>query len=83
MPPGTRSDEVFRTDSADMPSQAKGGAIARPINSGVKLDERPMPDANGTTSADAASLKGEEKINDALQAKEAANDRSAGTKPKR
>lgn len=83
VPPGTRSDEVFGTDSADMPNQAKGGAISRPINSGVKLDERAMPDAKETTSADAASLKGEEKMNDATQAKEAADDRSAGNKPKR
>ncbi len=66
--PGTRSDELFRTDSADMPNQAKGGAISRPVNSGVKLDERAMPDKNATTSADAASLKGEEKMNDASPA---------------
>ncbi|MFD1467832.1 hypothetical protein ACFQ48_06325 [Hymenobacter caeli] len=81
--PGTRSDEVFRTDSADMPNAAKSAAIPRPINSSEKLDERAMPDANETTSADAASLKGEEKMNDASQAKEAADDRSAGGKPKR
>ena len=68
VPPGTRSDEVFRTDSADMPSQAKGAAISRPINSGVKLDERAMPNAAETTSANAASLKGEEKANDAAPA---------------
>ncbi len=68
VPPGTREDEVFRTDSADMPNQAKSGAISQPINSGVKLDERAMPDKNATTSADAASLKGEEKMNDASPA---------------
>lgn len=83
VPPGTRSDEVFGTDSADMPNAAKGAAIPRPINSSEKLDKRPMPDAKETSSADAANLKGEEKMNDAIQAKEAADDRSAGSKPKR
>lgn len=82
VPPGTRSDEVFRTDSADMPSQAKGGAIARPINSAVKLDERAMPNAAEATSANAASLKREEKINDATPIDGAVGGRAAGGKPK-
>ncbi len=66
--PGTRADETFGTDSADLPNQAKGGAIARPINSETKLDERAMPDAAETSSADAASLKDKEKMNDASPA---------------
>ena len=82
VPPGTRSDEVFRTDSADMPSQAKGGAIARPINSSVKLDERPMPNPAEVRTANSASLKGEEKMNDASPIDGAVGGRPAGAKPK-
>lgn len=83
VPPGTRSDEVFRTDSVDMPSQAKGGAISRPINSAVKLDERAMPNPAEATSANAASLKGEEKMNDASPIDGAVGGRSPARKPKR
>lgn len=66
--PGTRISEMHASDSADMPNAAKGGAIPRPTNSSVKLDERAMPNAAEAMSADAANLKGEEKKNDASPA---------------
>jgi hypothetical protein len=62
VPPGTRASEMQASDRADMPSQEKGGAIAEPINSEAKLDERPMPnprEAMSENSVEALEKHGE------------------------
>ncbi len=51
--PGTRASENYDQHTADAPHQAKGGAIAEPISSGVDLDNRAKPSAKGAMSANA------------------------------
>ena len=50
--PGTRPSDNFDQGTAEAPSQEKGGAISRPVNSGTVLDRRAAPSANAVMSAD-------------------------------
>jgi hypothetical protein len=50
--PGTRPSDNFDQGTAEAPSQEKGGAISRPVNSGVRLEKRPAPSAGAVMSAD-------------------------------
>lgn len=51
--PGSRSSDNFDQHTAAAASQHKGGAIERPISSGVVLDGKEKPSAEGIISADA------------------------------
>ena len=50
--PGTRPSDNFDQGTAEAPSQEKGGAISRPLNSGTRLEKRPAPTAGAVMSAD-------------------------------
>jgi len=50
--PGTRPSDNFDQNTAEAPSQEKGGAISRPLNSGTVLDKRAAPSAGAVMTAD-------------------------------
>jgi hypothetical protein len=50
--PGTRPSDNFDQGTPDAPSQEKGGAISRPVNSGTVLDRRAAPSASAVMTAD-------------------------------
>jgi hypothetical protein len=50
--PGTRPSDNFDQGTAEAPSQEKGAAISRPVNSGVRLEKVPAPSAGAVMSAD-------------------------------
>lgn len=50
--PGTRASDNFDQGTPEAPSQEKGGAISRPVNSGVRLEKRPAPSAGAVMTAD-------------------------------
>lgn len=50
--PGTRPSDNFDQGTAEAPSQEKGGAISRPVNSGTVLDRRAAPKAGAVMTAD-------------------------------
>ena len=50
--PGTRATDNFDQGTAEAPSQAKGAAISRPVNSSTVLDKRAAPSASAVMSAD-------------------------------
>ncbi|GAA4494961.1 hypothetical protein GCM10023172_05980 [Hymenobacter ginsengisoli] len=52
IPPGTRPTDNFDQGTPEAPSQDKGGAISRPLNSGTRLEPRPAPSANAVMSGD-------------------------------
>lgn len=52
IPPGTRPSDNFDQGTAEAPSQEKGAAISRPVNSGVRLEPRPAPSASAVMSGD-------------------------------
>jgi hypothetical protein len=52
IPPGTRPSDNFDQATAEAPSQEKGGAISRPVNSGTRLEKRPAPSAGAVMTAD-------------------------------
>lgn len=52
IPPGTRPTDNFDQGTAEAPSQEKGGAISRPLNSGERLEKRPAPSAGAVMSGD-------------------------------
>lgn len=57
--PGTRSDQYFDKKGNAEETEANGGAIPRPINSEVVLDERAMPPAGETVSENAEKIQEE------------------------
>ncbi|OGX85549.1 hypothetical protein [Hymenobacter glacialis] len=65
--PGTRISESYdEAHAAHAPHQARGGAIAEPISSGVDLDHRAKPSAKGAMSANAEEgMRKRGKLNDA------------------
>jgi hypothetical protein len=50
--PGTRPSDNFDQGTPAAPSQEKGGAISRPVSSGVRLEKRPAPSAGAVMTAD-------------------------------
>lgn len=50
--PGTRASDNFDQGTPAAPSQEKGGAISRPVSSGVVLDRRAAPSAGAVMTAD-------------------------------
>lgn len=52
IPPGTRPSDNFDQGTPEAPSQEKGGAISRPLNSGTRLEKRPAPSASAVMSGD-------------------------------
>ncbi|MDO7885483.1 hypothetical protein [Hymenobacter cheonanensis] len=50
--PGTRPSDNFDQGTPAAPSQEKGGAISRPVNSGAVLDRRAAPSASAVMTAD-------------------------------
>lgn len=77
--PGTRSDTYFMNEGEQQggskpETQANGAAIPRPINSGVTLDERAMPNPKKTVSANDQEIRHEQ--GEAAQEKAKARSRS-------
>lgn len=72
--PGTRSTQVFDVQANHEETEANGGAIPRPINSGVTLDERNMPNPEKTVSANDSEIRHEQ--GEAAQEKAEARSRS-------
>lgn len=58
--PGTRTTQVFDLRADAEETEANGAAIPRPINSGVVLDERAMPNAEETVSANDRKIRREQ-----------------------
>jgi len=58
--PGTRSTQVFDVQANAEETEANGAAIPRPINSEVVLDEREMPNAKETVSANDPEVRREQ-----------------------
>jgi hypothetical protein len=52
IPPGTRPSDNFDQATAEAPSQEKGAAISRPLNSGTRLEKKPAPSAGAVMTAD-------------------------------
>ena len=49
--PGTRISDNFDQNTEFAPNQAKGAAITKPISSSADIDQRPVPTAEASMSA--------------------------------
>ena len=75
VPPGTRVSDNYDLTPANSPQPDKGGAIPRPLNSGVKPDHIENPTPGAVMSADTQEGTAETK------ADQDANERKRGTEP--